>query len=86
MLAYILVMKNPYFGVTDAAGSFTIPDRAYFERFGLPAPPALPEGKYLVKTWHEKLKSSRISLTLPESEKDSLELELRRGTPGVLYK
>lgn len=42
MVAYILVVQNPYFGLTDKKGNFEIK--------------GVPPGKYRLKVWHEKLK------------------------------
>ncbi|NOY93420.1 MAG: hypothetical protein GXP55_19735 [Deltaproteobacteria bacterium] len=44
MEAYILVLQNPYFAVTAADGSFTIPN--------------LPDGHYQVQVWGKRLTSS----------------------------
>lgn len=41
MSAWILVFEHPYFAVTDARGSFTIPN--------------VPPGTYTLKVWHETL-------------------------------
>ena len=35
MLAYILVLKNPYFGITDENGRFEIPDSKYLNQVGI---------------------------------------------------
>ena len=43
MSAYVVVVDNPYFGVTAKDGSFTINN--------------VPPGTYKLKTWHEKLRS-----------------------------
>ncbi len=56
MISYILVMKNSYFALTDKKGNF-IMDLA-----------GLAPGKYLLKTWHEKLKNSKISIELPRAK------------------
>jgi len=42
MEAYIVVLENPYFGVTDAAGHYTVKD--------------VPSGKYTLVVWHPKAK------------------------------
>ncbi len=42
MEGFVVVLQNPYFAVTDAAGNYTIKD--------------VPAGKYTVGIWHEKLK------------------------------
>ncbi len=43
MSAYVVVLDNPYFGVTEKDGSFRIEN--------------VPSGAYRLKTWHEKLRS-----------------------------
>ncbi len=43
MSAYVVVMDNPYFGVTEKDGSFRIEN--------------VPPGAYKLKTWHEKLRT-----------------------------
>ena len=86
MAAYILVLKNPYFALTDEKGRFEIPDSRYLNRIGLTGIEKLPPGKYFVRTWHEKLKSQREAVVVPESGDVTLQLDLTRGVPGVLYK
>ncbi len=44
MSAFILVLPNPYFAVTDKQGNFTIKD--------------IPAGTYTLTFWHEKLRST----------------------------
>ncbi len=86
MAAYILVMKNPYFAVTDKKGTFTLPDAQYLQQVGLEGIANLSPGKYFIKTWHEKLKSQKKSLVVPDNGDVSIQLNLKRGVPGVLYK
>ena len=86
MLAYILVLKNPYWAVTDKKGRFVIPDPEYMKQYGIKGIKGLPPGKYFVKTWHEKLKTVRKAVVVPDDGEVSLKLNLTRGTPGVLYK
>lgn len=86
MSAYIMVMKNPYWAITDAKGRFQIPDSEYFERHGIKDVPDLKPGKYFIKTWHEKLKSKRKAVVVAENGTVSVQLALTRGVPGVLYK
>lgn len=50
MSAYIFVMENPYFGVTDANGSYSIPN--------------LPPGKYTIAAWHEKYGEKTMEVTI----------------------
>lgn len=42
MSAYVVVVETPYFAVTQRDGSYTIKH--------------VPPGKYVLKTWHERLK------------------------------
>ena len=86
MAAYILVMENPYFAVTDKNGNFEIPDKRYLQQAGLEGPADLAPGNYVIKTWHEKLETQKSSVVVPESGDVTVELKLKRGTPGVLYK
>ena len=86
MRAYILVLKSPYYAVTDAQGRFTIPDPKFLAGQGLGPVPELPAGKYLVKTWHEKLRGARALVEVPARGTANITLSPRRGSPGVLYK
>jgi plastocyanin len=86
MAAYIMVMQNPYFAVTDAQGRFEIPDSGYLKQFGIDGLTDIPAGTYIIKTWHEKLKTQKQTVVVPEKGSVSIRLELTRGTPGVLYK
>ena len=86
MIAYIMVMKNPYWAVTDDKGNFQIPDKTFIAKQGLTGVAGLPVGKYVIKTWHEKLKSVKKTVEVPGEGDVTIQLNLRRGTPGVLYK
>lgn len=86
MLAYILVMKNPYFALTDADGHFSIPDKTYLGAHGITDVPDLPAGTYTVKTRHAKLKTAKQSVEVKDSGDVTLQFELSRGPAGVLYK
>jgi len=86
MAAYILVLKNPYFAVTDKKGNFQIPDAGYLQQAGLEGIADLPGEKYFLKTWHEKLKTQKKAITIPENGDVTVQLSLKRGVPGVLYK
>jgi len=86
MAAYILVMKNPYFSVTDEKGDFAIPYADYLQQVGLPGIADLPPGEYLINTWHEKAKTTKQPIVVPDHGDVSVQLELQRGVPGVLYK
>ncbi|MFH1489859.1 MAG: hypothetical protein ABII06_13235 [Pseudomonadota bacterium] len=86
MAAYIIVLKNPYWAVTDSQGRFEIPDSESLSRHGLKGVKELPPGKVLLKTWHEKLKNGKMTVEIPADGKVELKLDLSRGIPGVLYK
>jgi len=86
MAAYIMVLKNPYFSVTDDQGRFEIPDSKHLEQNGIKGIKDLPAGNYVLKIWHEKLKTQKQTVTIPENGDVSVEITATRGTPGVLYK
>lgn len=60
MSAWILLFDHPYFAVTDARGSFTLPD--------------VPPGTYTVKVWHETLGESASQVTVRSGEQTTLHL------------
>ena len=63
-----------------------IPDVGYLQQVGLEGIADLPPGKYTVKTRHEKLKTQKQSVVVPDSGDVAVQLDLNRGVPGVLYK
>jgi plastocyanin len=54
MSAYVGVMANPFFAVTDANGSFSIT--------------GLPPGTYTLEAWHEKLGTKTMTVTVGPHE------------------
>jgi len=54
MAAYVGVMDNPFFAVSDDKGNFTIKD--------------LPAGEYEVEAWHEKFGTKTMKLTVGASD------------------
>jgi plastocyanin len=50
MSAFVGVMAHPYFAVTQPSGEFTIPN--------------LPPGTYTLETWHEKLGTKTMQVTV----------------------
>ncbi len=64
MEAYVLVLDNPYFAVTDKAGSFKIE--------------GAPAGTYSLVVWHNKLKPSKQEVTIPADGSIEVALEARR--------
>jgi plastocyanin len=64
MVAYILVLENPYFCLTDKEGNFTIEN--------------IPSGTYSVKTWHEKRKSEPLDVTISAGMTEEIHLDLKK--------
>ena len=48
MSGFVLVLQNPYFATTDKDGNFTIKN--------------IPQGKYELRVWHDKLKSQHVAV------------------------
>ena len=53
MLAWVVVVQNPYFATTTADGLYSISN--------------VPAGNYSLKVWHERLKPASQSVTVPGS-------------------
>lgn len=64
MEAYVVVLKNPYFAVTDKAGNFIIKD--------------VPAGDYHLEMWHSKLKGEGSVVTVPEKGSAVVNLEMHK--------
>ena len=62
MSAYIVVTETPFFAVTDLEGRFEIKN--------------VPPGRYVLKTWHEKLSSTSREITVTDSSV-ALAIELK---------
>ncbi|MDA2933033.1 hypothetical protein MYX82_01680 [Acidobacteria bacterium AH-259-D05] len=62
MSAYIVVTETPFFAVTDEEGRFEIKD--------------VPNGRYILKTWHEKLDDTSREITVSGSSFE-IEIELK---------
>jgi plastocyanin len=87
MMAYIMVLKNPYVAVTDKAGNFQIPDPSWLKSAGITGAETIPPGTYRLKTWHEKLRPVSQKISVSKTGKTSVELSAKRGPVGsVLYK
>ncbi len=61
MSAFIVVLQNPYFSLTDPDGKYSIE--------------SVPPGKYTLKTWHEKLSES--SKVIQVKAGDSVTVDIR---------
>ena len=57
MGAWVAVLDNPYFAVTDKDGKFTLPK-------------GLPDGDYTLHIWHEKLGEQDIKATVKDGKAD----------------
>lgn len=66
MSAYIVCLQNPYFAITGSTGTFSILD--------------VPQGKYTLKTWHERMRpvSKEIKVTEGNTIKVDIVLKKRR--------
>jgi len=64
MSAYIVVLQNPYFAVTDASGHYTIKD--------------VPAGSYTLAVWHEgKLTAGSKPITVEAGKTASGDFTLK---------
>jgi plastocyanin len=68
MGAYVLVLQNPFYCVTDTSGAFEIRD--------------VPEGQYTLVVWHEVLPTIRQKITVGRDDLE-LKFELQTWTPVV---
>ncbi|MFQ5707120.1 MAG: hypothetical protein ACE5HO_06695 [bacterium] len=64
MLAYVMVLQNPYYGMSDKTGAFTIED--------------VPPGKYKLLTWNERYKADPVEITVQEGKVSEVEIKLHR--------
>ncbi len=64
MSAFIIVLQNPYFAITDPDGEFSIR--------------SIPPGTYKIKTWHEKLREKEQDVTVVEGEIVTIDFKLSR--------
>jgi plastocyanin len=64
MQGFVVVLQNPYFAVTDAAGHFTIND--------------VPPGQYKVGVWHQKLKAQSKPVVVEAGKPATVDFALGR--------
>ena len=64
MEAYIIVLQNPYFDLTDNDGNFSIK--------------GVPAGKYTLTVWNEKLKAAPQQITVPANGKLEVNFNLTK--------
>jgi ABC-type Zn2+ transport system substrate-binding protein/surface adhesin len=62
MNSWVVVSDTPFVGVTDATGSFTIPD--------------VPPGAYTVSIWHETLGEQTAKVTVAEGQKATVSVSM----------
>ncbi len=62
MEAYVVVLQNPHFAVTDKSGLFVIPD--------------VPDGKYTLKVWSKKFLTFSQAVSVPKEGDVVAELKL----------
>ena len=63
MLAYVLVLQNPYFAKVNNDGNFSITN--------------IPEGKYVVKLWNERYKAEDRQVEVKANTTSTIEFELK---------
>lgn len=63
MLAYVLILQNPYFAKVNTDGSFSITN--------------VPEGKYTVKLWNERYKAEDRQIEVKANTPATVEFELK---------
>lgn len=64
MEAYVIVLQNPYFAVSDANGNFQIKN--------------VPPGKYTLKVWNERLNADDQEITVSSTGASKLSFKLSR--------
>ncbi len=63
MLAYVIVLQNPYYALTDKAGNFEIR--------------GVPSGTFELRVWHEKLKENSQVVVVEEGKTVTTTFEKR---------
>lgn len=64
MEAFVVVLQNPYFSVSEKDGTYTIKD--------------VPPGKYTLTIWHEKLKGKSVEIVVPEEGSVTQDFVIKR--------
>jgi hypothetical protein len=67
MNAYVGVVSNPYFAVTDKDGKFDLPN--------------LPPGTYTIEAWHEKAGAQTASVTIGPKETKEISFTFKAAGP-----
>ncbi|BBO19213.1 conserved hypothetical protein [Candidatus Brocadia pituitae] len=63
MLAYVLVLQNPFFARVDNKGNFSITN--------------VPEGKYIIKLWNERFKAEDKQVEVKADATVTIELDMK---------
>lgn len=63
MLAYVLVLQNPFFARVDNKGNFSITNA--------------PEGKYIIKLWNERFKAEDKQVEVKAGATVTIELDMK---------
>jgi hypothetical protein len=69
MNAYVGVVDNPYYAVTDKAGKFSLK--------------GLPPGTYTIEAWHEKLGTQEVKVTLGAKETKDANFSFKAGAAAT---
>ena len=64
MSAYIVIVETPYFAVTDEDGRYMIEN--------------VPPGKYVLKVWHDRLKSQSKEIQVPVDSRVHTDFDLKK--------
>ena len=64
MLAYVIVVQNPYYDKTNKKGEFKIKD--------------VPPGKYTLRTWNERRKADAVEVEVKADEETTANIALHR--------
>jgi plastocyanin len=82
MSAFVLVLKNPYFAVTDETGAFSIPNQKAMKAAHVDKYSDLPAGTYRIRVWHESSRPQIQEVVVPAQGKVQANFELKRGERG----
>lgn len=80
MSGIIFVLQNPYFGITDKQGRYTVRDMSSKNKAG-----GIPAGKYKLVAWNEFMKSKLAktmqAVVVPADGQISVDYSLKMGRP-----